>query len=192
MCSGAPEHRSDRGENLAEFVVQFARDVAQRGFLRGDELLGQFAAALGDFGQAREQAAVPANQREAVQQDGEQGRGQKDINLALHAVVNLNDALSGLLFVFAVLHQQAGNGRAQCGLAFLQGNLNLLASFFVLSIASESEDAVDGIPELGEGAGQKRALLGSTAGGANPASRRMASSRSVRMRWNCADQAVSG
>src|SRR5438034_2290115 len=33
------QHGADGGENLAKLIVQFARDIAQRGLLRGDELL---------------------------------------------------------------------------------------------------------------------------------------------------------
>ena len=42
-------------------------------------------------------------------------------NLALYPVINLYDFLSGLLFIFGVLHQEASNGCAQCRLAFLKG-----------------------------------------------------------------------
>ena len=112
----------------------------------------------------REQPSVPANHRQSVEQNREQRGRQKNIDLALHAIVNLDDALAGLLFVLAVLHQQSRHGRAQRGLSFLQGKLDLLARFFFLAIVRESENAVDGIPELGEGSGEKRALLRSSAG----------------------------
>src|SRR5450432_1946880 len=39
-CSA--QHRSNGGENLAKLIVQFARNVTQRRFLRGDEFLRQF------------------------------------------------------------------------------------------------------------------------------------------------------
>ena len=44
--SGAAQHGADGGQNLAEFIMQFARNVAQRGFLRGNQFLRQFAALL--------------------------------------------------------------------------------------------------------------------------------------------------
>ena len=75
---------------------------------------------------------------------------RKTIDLALHPIVDLHDALAGLLFVFAVLHQQSCHGRAQRGLPLLQRKLNLLTRFFFLAIVRESEHAVDGIPELSE------------------------------------------
>src|SRR3984893_16636410 len=61
MGSRTSQHGPDRGKNLAEFIVQFARDVAQRGFLRGNQFLRQFAATLGNLGQAREQSPIPTN-----------------------------------------------------------------------------------------------------------------------------------
>ncbi len=45
MCAvRALEHGSDGGEDLAEIVVEFAGDRAERAFLHGDQLLRQFAA----------------------------------------------------------------------------------------------------------------------------------------------------
>ncbi len=108
MRSSAPQHRTNGGENLSEFIVQFARNVTQRGFLRGNQLLRQFAAALGNLRQAREQPPVPANQRKSVQQNRQKSCGQKNIDLPLHPVIDLNDALAGLLLILAVLHQQTG------------------------------------------------------------------------------------
>ena len=72
--------------------------------------------------------------------------------------------MPGLLLAFAVLHQQAGDRRAQSRLPFLQRKLDLLARFFLSSFLGERENAVDGVPELGERARQKRALLGCSAG----------------------------
>src|SRR5580765_106452 len=42
----APEHGANRGQNLAELVMQFARDITQSRLLRCDELLRQVAALL--------------------------------------------------------------------------------------------------------------------------------------------------
>src|SRR6185312_7581135 len=47
-AAGALEHGSNGGQDLAEFVVQFARDGAEGALLRRDELLGEVAAALGE------------------------------------------------------------------------------------------------------------------------------------------------
>ena len=57
MRSRAAQHGADGGEDLAKFIVQFARNVAQRRFLSGNQFLRQFAAALRDLGQARKQTA---------------------------------------------------------------------------------------------------------------------------------------
>src|SRR5207248_5638103 len=161
----APKHGANRSKDLPELVVQFAGDVAQRGLLSGNKFLGQFAAALRDFLQAGKQTPVPANQRKAAQKNREQGGGQKDVDLAAYAVVDLDDALSGLLFVLAVLNQQTGDRAAQRSLPLLQGILDLLAGIFFFSPAGQSKDAIHGVPKLGERTGQKRALLGSAAAG---------------------------
>ena len=44
VSAGAAEHRAHRGQDLAELVVQLARDLAQRRFARGDQLLRELAA----------------------------------------------------------------------------------------------------------------------------------------------------
>src|SRR5579871_1285378 len=165
MGSGAAEHGSDRGEDLAKLVVKFTGNVTQRGFLRGNELLGEFAAALGNFLETREEAAVPADQRQAGQYDGEKRRGEKEVDLAAHTIVDLYDTLSGLFFAFAVLHEEAGHGGAECGLALLQRKLDLTPRFLFPALAGKGEDAIDGVPELRERTGEKGALLGSAADG---------------------------
>ena len=60
---GPAEHRSDRGQNLADFVVELARQVPQRRFARGDELLGELATAVGERRHLGEQPPVGTNQR---------------------------------------------------------------------------------------------------------------------------------
>src|ERR1700677_3182064 len=85
----ASEQRADGGEDLAEFIVEFAGDRAQHGFLRGDQFLGEFAALLRERFDAGEELAIGADQIEAGEENrGERG-GEKSIDLALHAVVNL-------------------------------------------------------------------------------------------------------
>ena len=154
--------------DLTKFIVQFAGDVAQRRFLSRDEFLCEFTAALGNFRQTSEKAAVPANQRKAVEQDRKQGSGEEEVHLTLDAIVDLDNALSGLFFVFAVLYKKAGNGRTERGLAFLEREFDLAASFFFLSRTGEGEDAIDRVPELSDGTGQKCALFGSTADSGEP------------------------
>ena len=56
MRSRAPKHRSDGSENLTELIVQFARNVTQRGFLSGDQFLRQFAALFRESRELREYA----------------------------------------------------------------------------------------------------------------------------------------
>src|SRR5579871_5058320 len=67
--AGSTEHGSHGGEDLAKLVVEFARDIAQRRLLHGDELLRELATAFGNLGEAREKATVPTDEREAVQQN---------------------------------------------------------------------------------------------------------------------------
>src|SRR5579859_5988788 len=165
MGSGAAQHGAYSGQDLSELVVQFSRNVAQSGFLRGDQFLGKFAAAIRNLLHAGKEAAVPADQGQSVEQNCKQRACEKDINLPPHTVVNLNDALPCLLLVLAVLHEEAGDGCAEGRLPLLQGKLDLLAGLLLFAFLRECKDAVDGVPELSERAAQERALLGSAAGG---------------------------
>ena len=164
MISRAAQHQADGGQYLAEFVVEFARNVAQRGFLRGNELLRQFAALRRKFGDVREDLAVVANQIQAGDHDGQQDGCEEKIQLALHAVVNLFDAGFRLLLAFVVLYQQTGNGGIERGLARLQRVANLLASGRFVSIAGQRKHAVGGIPELYQGLAQVAALVAGARG----------------------------
>ena len=86
-------------------------DVAQGRFLGRNEFLREFAAALGDFRETGEETAIfhgLEKDHSARWQGG--SRPGKNVDLALHAIVNLHNALPGLFFVFAVLHQQPGDG----------------------------------------------------------------------------------
>ena len=72
LVPGARQHGADRGQNLPELVVQFARNVPQGGLLRRDQFLGQLAALGGERGQLREQLPVGADRIQSGQQDGHQ------------------------------------------------------------------------------------------------------------------------
>src|SRR5262249_17019248 len=119
----------------------------------------------GDFREACEQSPVPANQRQAIQQNRQKRRGQKKIDLPLDAVIDGNDLLPGLLLVFGVLDQESSDRCAQRGLSFLQREVDLSPGFLFLPLLRESENAVDSVPELVEGTRKKRRLIGSAAAG---------------------------
>ena len=58
LLLSASQHRAHRGQHLAKFVVQFARDIAQRRLLCGDQLLRQIAALGGKARQLRKEPTV--------------------------------------------------------------------------------------------------------------------------------------
>jgi hypothetical protein len=102
---GAAQERPNCRQNLPEFVVQFARDVPQREFLRRNELLRKIAALRGKFSHLRKEPAIIANQVQAGDYDREQDDREERVKLALHAFINLRDAPSGLLLAFRVMDQ---------------------------------------------------------------------------------------
>ena len=122
-----------RRENLPELVVQLARNVQQRGLLRGDQLLRQFAALLRQVRQPLEQQPVRANEIQAGEHDGHQRRQQEQQHLPLHAIVNLLDALSRLLFGFVVGYQLPRHRDAQRRLMRLQRDPNLAAGLVFIA-----------------------------------------------------------
>ena len=76
-AAGALQHGADGGEDLAEFVVQFARDVAKGVFLNRNQLLGQLAAAFGERRHLFEHFAVVLHQVQAGGDDQDQHGGQE-------------------------------------------------------------------------------------------------------------------
>jgi hypothetical protein len=63
------------------------------------------------------------------------------------------------------LYQQPRDRGAKRGLARLQRQLNLIASFFFLAGASQFEHAVDGIPKLRQRLAEELPLVGGASGG---------------------------
>src|SRR5690242_9066768 len=98
LRSGSAQHRANRSQHLSKFIVQFAGNVAQRRFLRGDELLSEVAALLGEFCETGKKLAIAADKIQAGQHNGDERGGKKKIELALHAVVNPRDACGCTLF----------------------------------------------------------------------------------------------
>ena len=91
VFSCACQHRAHGRQNLSELVVQFAGNMTQSGFLRGNELLGKFAALFGQRRELRKQSPVRADQVKAGKKNGNQNRSEKQIHLPLNAVINLRD-----------------------------------------------------------------------------------------------------
>ena len=193
LLAGAAEHRADRGQDLAELVVQLARDLAQRRLARGDQLLRQLAPLVRERGEPREQPAVRANQVQARRDDRRQRRGEEPVDLALHLAVDVLHLLRRLLFGLVVLDEQPRHGGAERRLPRLQRQLDLRARLRLLSGARQREDAIDRVPELRE-----RGWPGTGAAPASAAPAPPLPAAAVRrpdrarMRSNCVDQAVSG
>src|SRR6266568_8537166 len=127
--------------------MEFAGDMPQSRFLRGDQFLRQVAALLGKFCQACKNLAVAANQIQACEQNGDEGGGQKNIELALHTIVNLRDACGSLLLAFIVPNKQPRNSGAEGLLPRLKRQANLFSRFRILAVLSKSEHPVYGVPK---------------------------------------------
>src|SRR5262249_41971842 len=139
--------------------MQFTRNMAQRRFLRRDQLLCEFAALIRKEGELSEKAPIRANQIQAGEQDCGQDCDQKQVDLALYAVVNLRHLVARLLIALVVLDQQPCDRGAQRRLPRLQGNPNLSARSRFVTVAREREHAIDSVPELREGTRKELALL---------------------------------
>ena len=146
--SGALQHGPDGGENLAEIVVQVARDGAEGALLHGDQLLRQFAAAGRKRGHFLKQAPVVIHQVKAGEQDQHQHGRHKQINIALHSSIHAANARSGSLLDFVVLHQQSRDRGAERFLACLQRQADQGASLALPAALGEREDTVERVPKL--------------------------------------------
>lgn len=156
----AAQHRANGCQNLAEFVVQLSRNVAQGRFLGRDEFLGQLAALLGKRGKLREEAPIRSDEIEAGEENRRERRCQKQVHLALDAIVDCPNLLRRLFFAFVVFDEQPGDGGRQRSLAGLKRQANLRASFGGLAVARECKGAVDGVPELLKRAAEIMPLVG--------------------------------
>ena len=188
----ALDHRADRREHLAELVVQLARDLAQRVLARGDERLRQPAPLVRQRRQPRKELPVGVNEVERRGADRGQRRGQEPVDLALHLRVDLLHLRRGLRLVLVVLHQLARHRGAERRLPRLQRHPHLGARLVVVAGAGQREHAVGGVPELRKAMSSTSRCSGVRRVTLTSSCRRSASSRSVRMRSNCADQAFSG
>ena len=162
--AGPLQHGADGSQNLAELVVQLARDVTEGTLLHGDQLLGEFAAPVGQRGDLIEHAAIVLHQVEPVgQQDDQDGR-QEQVDIALCAGVDLAGLGGGLFFVVVVLDQQARDRRGQGRLARFERDSDAGARFGLIGLG-KGEDAVERVPELGRGGGKVLARPFRTEGG---------------------------
>ena len=153
------QHRAHRRQQLAELVVQFARQLAQRGLARGDESARQVLARVGQRGQLAEETPVRSDQQQAGGDDGPERRRQEPVGLALHPVVDRLRLPRGLFLPLVVLDQQPRHRGADRRLPRLQRQLHLRARLRFLALPGEREDAIGRVPELLHRAGQILALL---------------------------------
>src|SRR5579862_1920753 len=159
LFSQPTEKGTDRSEYLAEFVVQFARDMAECRLLRRDQFLRKLAALLRKRRQARKDFAVRADEVKTGQHDRDECCREEEIDLTLDARVDFADLSRGVLLAFVVFDQQSRDSGAQSGLSRLQRQSNLLLRFGFFSLVGEREHAVHGVPELRELMTQIVALL---------------------------------
>ena len=114
----------------------------------------EFAALARKRRELREKPAIGADQIEAGEHDGDQGGGEKQINLALDAgrrfALTCRAACSSRS-LFSTSRRETAVLRA-C-LAGLQGEANLFARFVCPCRLREGEHAIHGVPELREGRG---------------------------------------
>jgi len=144
--------------------VQFAGNVPKSGFLRGDEFLSEVAALRRELGDLKEEAVIVANEIEAGDDDSDENGGEEGVKLALDTVVDGGDFGRRAFFGFVVLHEEAGDGGAERGLARLQRIANLLEGGGFESRLRQGEHAIHGIPELREGLIEKEELVAGGSG----------------------------
>ena len=123
-------------------------------FLRRNQLLRKFAALVREGSESCKQHAIGSNQVQARQYDRNQSRRQKEIHLALHAIIDRFDLLRRLFLALIVLHEKTSDCCTEGGLPGLQRQPNLVSRIGVFSCARQVEHVVDPVPELGDGCAQ--------------------------------------
>ena len=192
LLLGSAEHRSDGGQNLTDLIMKLTRQVPQRGFARGDELLGQLAPAVGERRELGEEPPVGTNQVQPGRRNHHERGRQEPVDLPLHLIVDPLDALSRLLFGFVVLDEQPRDGRTQRRLSRLERQRDLRARGVLPAVSGKRERAIDRVPELGQRIGQPIALRRRAAGRRQFGLSRERVVEIPPMRANCLDQAIIG
>ena len=148
VISSAAQYGPDRGQDLAKLVVQFTGDMPQSRFLCRDQFLRQIAPLFGEFCKSRKNLLVAADEIKAGRSNRNQRCRQKNVELALHPIVNLSDACRGLFFAFVILHQEPRNSRAESLLARLKRQSDLLPRFGLFAALCQREHPLHRVPEL--------------------------------------------
>ncbi len=99
------------------------------------------------IGQPLKQQPIRANEIQAGQHDGHQRGQQKQQYLPLHPVVDLLDALSGLLFGFIVGDQLPRHRDAQRRLVCLQRDPNLVPRLVLVARRSQAANMWSAAPQ---------------------------------------------
>ena len=146
--AGAAQHRSHRGQNLAELVVQLARDLVQRRFPRGDQLLRELAALRR---QRREPARTAAGSSES--DTGSSGRSRR----VWRRETSRPAAAPGRrcpgrarrsALRFRCSRRGGARRRAERRLTCLQRQPNLRARVVLVSAGRQRKHPIDRVPEL--------------------------------------------
>ena len=133
MTAGTADHRSHRGQQLPELVVQLARDLAQRRFARFNQLTRELAALIGERRQLRKQPPVGSNQIQAHEQNRRERRADEPVLLTLNLAVDVLHPARRLLFGRVVLNQQASDCRAERALTRLKRQPDFVAGLLFLA-----------------------------------------------------------
>ncbi len=90
-------------------------------------------------------AAIVADKIETGRNNRKQNSAEKEIQLPLHAVIDLRNAGLCLLLPFVVLHQQSRDGGTESGLARLQRVADLIAREFIRAALRQREHTIAGV-----------------------------------------------
>src|SRR5580704_8047897 len=107
LLFSAAEQRAYSRQGLAEFVMKFPGNMAQGGFLSGDQLPREFTPLTGERRQPLEQTAIRMNQIEAGGQDRGERCSKKKVDLALDSIVSLQHLRRRFSLAFVIFDKEA-------------------------------------------------------------------------------------
>src|SRR5271157_5209243 len=109
-----------------------------------------------------EKPPVQTDQIYAGEHDRDQRGNKKQVNLALHAIIDQLDSLARLLFAFVVGHQQSRDRCAESCNSWLERTADLRPRRRLFALGCKGKSTIGRNPELRQRVLQVLPLLGST------------------------------
>src|SRR5579862_60710 len=162
----ATQHHANGSKNLAKFIVQVARHIAQRFFLKVDDLPGKMAQLLGlrlqflrQVMEPLERLAVGLKGVKAGAKSEEKQHANDDQYLAFDFGIDCADFLRRFRLALVVQYEQARDDFRNYGAPALELSLELGPRVCFLAFLGQGKHAISGTPKIRQRAAELSAFV---------------------------------